>query len=102
MDNMIVSISIIISNGGSFMKYYNKYDEEIPSSIVQIAEEKGCYSVLYIYKAGKNYGKPVSNLNIKDRSTHFDSDDNARPYQVSLGNEDDIEWVVFKSPKGKK
>lgn len=84
------------------MKYYNKYDEEIPNNIVKIAEEKGCNSVHYIYKAGKNYGKPVSNLNIKDRPTHFNSDDNARPYQVSLGNEGDIEWVVFKSPKGEK
>ena len=26
--------------------------------------------------------------------SHFDSVDSARPHQVSLCNEDDIEWVV--------
>jgi len=83
------------------MKYYNESNEVIPSNIVQIAEEKGCYSVLYIYKAGKNYGKPKSNLSIKGKSTPFDSDDNARHHQVSLGAEDGIEWVIFESPTGK-
>ncbi|MDP3014218.1 MAG: hypothetical protein Q8M92_08265, partial [Candidatus Subteraquimicrobiales bacterium] len=76
--------------------------EEIPSDIVHKAEAIGCYSVLYIYIAGKNYGKPKSNLNIKEKPTPFESDDNARLHQRSLDKKDGIEWVVFESPKGSK
>lgn len=83
------------------MKFYNEFKEEIPSDIVHNAEDKGCYSVKYIYIKGKKYRSalPATNLNINKESRPFRNYERARDNEELLGSFEGIEWVVYKSPK---
>lgn len=87
------------------MKFYNEDNEEIPSDIVHKAEAIECYSVKYIYKAGKKYRShlPTPNLNIIKESRPFRTHTSAEKHKKSLGRDaDGVEWVVYESPKGSR
>lgn len=85
------------------MKFYNEFNEEIPSDIVHKAEAMECYSVKYIYQDDKEYRCfPASNLNVKGESRPFRSDESAKEYKEPVGSFNEVKWVVYSSPTGSR